>query len=116
MKTNISVIAETTRPLSTGEFPLAIRLHKDNRRRYVRLGISLTPKYWDEKKGKIKSNCPNLDYYNNIVSKKIDLFQKQVWEFQNLNKPYTLDQLIESVEQPITKTTIEGYLKETAVV
>ncbi len=82
MKTLISIIAEKKRPLATGEFPLAIRLHKDNKRKYIRLGISVNPKYWDDKKGKIKSNCPNFEYMDNLIFEKISLYQRQVLEFK----------------------------------
>ncbi|MDR0286231.1 MAG: phage integrase SAM-like domain-containing protein [Clostridiales bacterium] len=111
MKTLISIIAEKQRPLATGELPLAIRLHKDNKRKYVRLGISIEPKYWDIKKDKIKSNCPNFEYLDNIISEKINLYQKQVLEFQTIGKPYRLEQLIDAVEKPVSRITIEEYLK-----
>jgi len=112
MKTLISIIAEKKRPLATGEFPLAIRLHKDNKRKYIRLGISVNLKYWDDKKGKIKPNCPNFEYMDNLVSEKISLYQRQVLEFQTIGRPYRLEQLIDAVEKPVSKITLEEYLQK----
>lgn len=112
MKTLISVIVEKQRPLATGELPLAVRLHKDNKRKYIRLGISVDPKYWDIKKSKIKPNCPNFEYLDNIISEKLNIYQKQVLEFHTIGKPYRLEQLIDAVEKPVSKVTLEEYLKK----
>lgn len=48
--------------LSNGESPLMLRICKDGKRKYQSLGISVNPKYWDFKKNKPKSKCPNFEH------------------------------------------------------
>ncbi|MFV0311023.1 MAG: Arm DNA-binding domain-containing protein, partial [Dysgonomonas sp.] len=49
----------TYKVLSNGESPLVIRLTQNKKRKYVRLNITLSPEYWDSKRDKLKSSCPN---------------------------------------------------------
>lgn len=44
--------------------------------KYLSLGISLDPKYWDFKKDAPKFNCPNIDYLKKIILDKQMEYQK----------------------------------------
>ena len=110
MKATIDVILYTLRVLSNGEAPLVIRLTKDKKRKYIRIGISLNPIFWDKLKNKPKSNCPNKEYIENIITEKLSKYQKQILEFQSIGKEYSLTQLIELVDKPTKNTSVEKYL------
>ena len=110
MKTLIDVVLYQ-RALANGENPLAIRLTKNRKRRYIRLGISIDPQYWDKVKNKPKPNCPNKEYIENVITEKLAKYQKQVLEFQTIGKDFSLNQLIEAVDKPMKNITVEMYLK-----
>jgi len=112
MKTSVDVILYTFRTLSNGENPLVIRLTKNKKRKYIRLGISLNPDLWDKQKNKPKTNCPNREYVENIITEKLAKYQKQVLEFQSIGKEYSLNQLIESVDKPTKNISVEEYLNK----
>lgn len=112
MKTSINPMLYTYKILSNGESPLVIRLTQNKKRKYVRLNITLKPEHWDSKKNKLKSSCPNKEYIENIITEKLAKFQKQALEFQSIARPYTLNQLIEAVENKPTKNiSVSDYLK-----
>jgi len=105
MKATIDVILYTLRVLSNGEAPLVIRLTKDKKRKYIRIGISLNPIFWDKLKNKPKSNCPNKEYIENIITEKLSKYQKQILEFQSIGKEYSLTQLKERKQLPCLEFT-----------
>ena len=80
MKTKIEVIAETYRLTANNCIPVCLRLTKDRKRKIIRLGISINVLHWDATKKKIKSNCPDKEYLENIISEKKGKYQKQVLE------------------------------------
>lgn len=47
MKATANVLCYKSKVLSNGEHPLMICVCKDGKRKYVGLGISVNPKYWD---------------------------------------------------------------------
>lgn len=110
MRARIEAIAETYRPASNGDFPIVLRLTKDGKKKIIRLGISINPLYWEISKNKIKPNCPNGEYLENIITENISKYQKQVLEFQSIGKDYSLNQLVTAVEKPTKDITIEVYI------
>lgn len=110
MRAKIDVIGENHRSSANGEIPLSIRLTQNKKRKYIRIGINIQPQYWDSKKNKLKPNCPDREYLENIITEKLSKFQKQVLEFQSIGKDFSLNQLIESVEKPTKNISISNYL------
>lgn len=110
MKAKIDVIGENHRPSVNGEIPLSIRLTQNKKRKYIRIGINIQPQYWDSKKNKLKPNCPDREYLDNIITEKLSKYQKQILEFQSIAKEYSINQLIESVERPTKNISINDYL------
>lgn len=110
MKAKIDVIGENHRLSVNGEIPLSIRLTQNKKRKYIRIGINIQPQYWDSKKNKLKPNCPDREYLDNIITEKLSKYQKQILEFQSIAKEYSINQLIESVERPTKNISINDYL------
>ena len=107
MKTLVDVILYQYKTLANGENPLVIRLTKNRKRRYIRIGISINPQYWDKIKNKPKPNCSTKEYIENIITEKLAKYQKQVLEFQATDKDFSLNQLIEAVDKSTKNATIK---------
>lgn len=90
MNTKIEVICDKRRILQNGEYPLVLRLTKDRKQKYIRIGISVDEKYWDWKKLQFKRNTPNKEYLDNIITENLNKYQKQVLEFQTIGKYYSI--------------------------
>ncbi|WP_147625573.1 Arm DNA-binding domain-containing protein [Gabonibacter massiliensis] len=61
MNASVSVVCYKSITLSNGEHPLMLRISKDNRKKYLSLGVSILPKYWDIEKNRPTSKCPNKE-------------------------------------------------------
>ena len=61
MKATVNVLCYKSKTLKNGEHPLMICVCKGGKRKYISLGISVNPIFWDFKKGKPKRNCPNRE-------------------------------------------------------
>ena len=109
MNTSISVVLYTSKTLSNGEHPLMLRLTKERKMRYTSLHLSLDAKFWDFTKNKPKRNCPNKDKINTLIEQKTQKFRNQITEYKIENRDYTLNSLIQRVEQPVIKQTFSSY-------
>lgn len=68
MGTTVNIVCFTSKRLANGEHPLMIRVIKDRTRKYKSLGISLDRIYWDFDKNQPKSNCPNRELIEKIIT------------------------------------------------
>ena len=109
MSTTIKVICYKSKKLSNDEHPLMLRVTKDRKRKYVSLGISVHPKHWDFDKEALKPNCPNKDLILNIIDRKTMEYRKQSLEFQNIDKDFSAQKLVD------IHTVSEGGISDTFV-
>ena len=112
MSTTIKVICYKSKKLSNDEYPLMLRVTKDRKRKYVSLGMSINPTFWDFEKEMPKFNCPNKDLILNIIEKKTVEYRKQVLEFQNIDRDFSAQKLVETVKKPLRKKTVETFFQE----
>ena len=112
MNATIKVICYKSKKLSNEEYPLMLRVTKDRKRKYVSLGISVHPKYWDFDKDAPKHNCPGKDLILNIIDKKTIEYRKQLLEFQNIEKVFSAQKLVDSVNKPLQKKSVETVFIE----
>ena len=89
MSTTIDVIFYKSKVLKNNENPLMLRVTKDRKRRYLSLGISINPEYWDFTKNKPKRNCPNKEQILTLISEKTKKYREQIIEFKTTNKEFT---------------------------
>ena len=112
MIATVCVICYKYRTLDNGENPLMLRVTKDRKRKYLSIGISVNPKHWDFDKNQPKRNCPNKELIENIISEKTTEYRKQILEFKADEKDFSIQRLVEQVDKPLRKVTVEGYLTE----
>jgi len=89
-----------------------LRVTKEMKRKYVSLGISVHPKHWDFDKDAPKPNCPNKNLILNIIDKKTMEYRKQLLEFQNIEKDFSAQKLVDSVNKPLKKKSVETLFLE----
>lgn len=68
MNATVNVLCYKSKTLSNGEHPLMIRVCKDGKKKYVSLGISVKPQYWDFEKNRPKRSCPNKEQINTLIN------------------------------------------------
>ena len=112
MSATIKVICYKSKKLSNDEYPLMLRVTKDRKRKYVSLGVSVQLKYWDSDKDAPKPNCPNKDLILNIIDKKTMEYRKQLLEFQNIEKDFSAQKLVDTVNKPLRRKNVETLFLE----
>lgn len=109
MKATVNVLCYRSKTLSNGEHPLMICVCKEGKRKYVSLGISVNPKYWDFDKNKPKRNCPNREQILKVINEQEQKYSEQIFEFSAEKRDYSPATLIERVT-PVQKVKTVGDL------
>ena len=76
-----------------------MRVTKDGKRKYVSLGVSVYPNFWDFEKNKPKRNCPNRELINQLILNHTKAYREQALEYKAENKDFTSKSLIDKVNK-----------------
>lgn len=112
MGTTVNIVCFTSKRLANGEHPLMIRVIKDRTRKYKSLGISLDRIYWDFDKNQPKSNCPNRELIEKIITDRKARYLTQILTFKAMNREFTAATLVECTENPIRIKTVNEVIKD----
>lgn len=85
--------------LANGTHPLVIRVCKDGKKKYVSLGVSVLPQFWDFEKSKPKRNCPNKIMIDKLIASKMAEYNALVVDMIAERKEYTPQLLAHAIEQ-----------------
>lgn len=91
MNTGINILCYKSKTLANGEHPLMFRVCKDGKKKYVSLGVSVAPQYWDFQKNKPKRNCPNKIMIEKLIAQKSRELSDLVLELEADSKDGLLD-------------------------
>ena len=112
MNATVNVLCYKSKTLSNGEHPLMIRVCKDGKKKYVSLGVSVKPQYWDFEKNRPKRSCPNKEQINTLIKEQEQKYSEQILDFSSRNKSYTLTTLVETVDSSVKAKTVNGLFIE----
>ena len=107
MSTTISVVCYKSKVLKNNESPLMLRICKDGRRKYESIGISILPSLWDFKQNKPTRKCPNKEYIERLIAEKVKVYTDKVIEFKSQEKEFTATSLMEKVNKPVKRKTVQ---------
>ena len=109
MNATITVVCYKSKVLSNGESPLMLRICKDGKKKYQSLGISVATKFWDFKKNKPKSSCPNKEYIQKIISDKYIELRQRMLELNSEQKEYTTSTLLIDDRKRLQLKTVNEF-------
>ena len=112
MSTTVNVVCYKSKVLKNNESPLMIRVCKDRKMKYQSLGISILPKYWDFKANKPTSKCPNKEYIERLIAEKVKVDTDKVIEFKSQEKEFTATSLMEKVNKPVKRKTVQEVFNQ----
>lgn len=101
LTTSVEAICLNYRPKKDNTYPLMLRLTKSGKRKYVSLGLSVEERFWDFKKNTPKRNCPDRDAILAVIERKSKQYREQITQFKVEGKDYTLETLVQGVENPV---------------
>ena len=110
--TTVDVICYKYKPLKNGELPIKIRICKDRKTRYINLGVSTKVEYWDFEKNQPKSNCPDREMLEKLISNKISEVKSKIVELKSGNKEFSATTLVEKVSNPSKAITVGELFKQ----
>lgn len=113
MATTVNVVCYKSKVLKNNESPLMIRVCKDRKRKYISIGLSINPIYWDFTKNVPKPQCPNKEALTTLITQKLHAYSEQIMEFKAMDRDYTASTLVEKVSKPSKlKTVGEVFLEQ----
>ena len=112
MSTTISVVCYKSKVLKNNESPLMLRICKDGKRKYESIGISILPSLWDFEQNKPTRKCPNKEYIERLIAEKVKVYTDKIIEFKSQEKEFTATSLMEKVNKPVKRKTIQEVFKQ----
>ena len=103
MNTYLDVVCYRSKILADGTSPIMLRLTKDGKRKYISLHLSANQSNWDFKKNTPKRNCPERDAILSVIERKSKQYREQITQFKVEGKDYTLETLVQRVENPVSQ-------------
>ena len=89
----INVICYKSKKLANGESPLMIRICKDGKKKYVGLGISVSPRHWDFQKQHPRSNCPNYEEIKILIHRTVQEYREKAFCLKSNDREFTANTL-----------------------
>lgn len=93
-------------------FPIAIRITKDRKTRYIFTGKYIKEKDWDPKNSKVKKSYPNSTYLNNFLISKLAEANKTILELEAEDKVVSSKNIKNEIVKPISNKSFNEVAKE----
>lgn len=110
--TTVNVICYKYKPLKNGELPIKIRICKDRKIRYINLGVSTKPEYWDFEKNQPKPTCPDRELLEKLIANKISEVKSKIVELKSNDKEFSATTLVDKVANPVKLMTVKELFKQ----
>jgi hypothetical protein len=107
MTTGINILCYKSKTLANGEHPLMIRICKDGKKKYIGLGISVLPQFWDFKKNKPKRHCPNKEKIEKLITAKTNEYNELILDLTTDQREYTPETLVNTLNNKVQAKTVE---------
>ncbi len=110
MNGTIKVLCYKSKTLSNGEHPLMLCVCKDNKRKYLSLGISVSAEHWDFKSNLPNDKCPNRERIIILINEKVNEIQRVALDKKIAGRDFSASTLIESAKpSEKSKRTVGDY-------
>lgn len=96
-----------SKTLKNNEHPVVIRIIKDRKMKYISLGFSTIPAFWDG--NQLLKGYVNFKKANHIIQKKKLQLDDIVLDLENGNKDYSLEELERRFLGSVEKITVFNY-------
>lgn len=107
MKVSLHNIIRKDRLNRKGEAPVYLRITKGRKTAFISTGIRLEPKYWDEKREKVKTNHPNHGELNALLLSIEKEYSSRLYKVQADN----LSASVKTISNSITGTDAVDFFE-----
>ncbi|XWW47022.1 site-specific integrase [Fibrella sp. USSR17] len=109
---SVKVLLYTSKTLKSGEHPILLRIIKDRQQIKISLGINCHPDQWDDSNNQPKRRHPLFHEIKTAIDKAERNAEKLILDYENQDKPYTLDELKVKLLRQDKKTAVYEYIDE----
>ena len=95
MDAGVDILCYKSKTVDNGAHPLMIRVCKDGKKKYVSLGVSVLPQFWDFTKKKF----PTKAYVEKTIADKSSDFAERIIELKAEKKEFTATTLTERLTE-----------------
>ena len=87
----IKVILRTNKANKNGQSPLTLRFIHNRVTKFVALGLSVAPCYWDKEAEMLTTDCPDRAALQSKIDGTLTGFQKKIKRLEALDIPVNFD-------------------------
>lgn len=109
MQTTVKAVLYTSKVLKSGEHPVLLRLTRDRKQLKIGLGISCHADEWDAKANRPKRRHPLYLEIKRALDKAEQDAEKVILDFENNDKPYTLETIKTKLGKTQVRETVLDY-------
>ena len=107
----IKIVCRTERTTKEGSATLYLRLTHNRVNKFVSLGISVNPLYWDSEAQILTPNCPDRQLLQTKIDAAVEPYLKKIRQYEALEIEVTFDSLLGTKTKHL-KCTVTGYLEQ----
>jgi integrase len=96
---SIKVVLRNNKIKSDGTSPIAVRITKDRKTRYIFTGYYILEKDWDKDMSRVRKSHPNSKRLNNYLLKKVAEANNMLLEFDTLNERATSKEIKNKIKR-----------------
>lgn len=109
---SIKIVLYKSKKLKNGEHPLMLRVTENRKSRYISLGQSCRPAWWDSKKNEPNRKHPNKIPLKVFLAKKLEEAERMVYENEIDGKQVTPEKIIETISHKATGNSFVQFAKK----
>ncbi len=94
----IKIVTLEYKMKQNGEVPLALRITKDRKAKFIPLGFSILPKHWDKKTSTVKKSHPNSSRFNALIATKVAGAQEMTLDMALKSKNASSDEIKKQIQ------------------
>lgn len=112
MQTTVKAVLYTSKTLKNGDHPILLRLTRDRKQLKLGLGINCHLDEWDGKVNRPKRKHPLYHEIKLALDKAEREAEKVILDFENNDRPYTLETIKARLGKVQTRETVFGYFDQ----
>ena len=109
---NIRIVQKRETVYKNGKSPLFLRFTHARKNKFISLGISVLPEYWDYERQIICSECPENSMLNAIIKGKQEEYLKQITKLEILEIEVNFDSLFGAKSKRINCTVADYFQQQ----
>ncbi|MFY0601673.1 MAG: tyrosine-type recombinase/integrase [Cyclobacteriaceae bacterium] len=102
---SIKIVLRKEKQKKDGTYPLAIRIIKDRKPKYIHIDHSIQLKHWDADERRVKKSHPNAKQLNNFLLKKLSEANDKALEAETKNDDVSSKDIKKSVKRKAQRTS-----------